>query len=568
MISAENPEIEVDKMMSRIREEVVLCKGRTNLSSRPSYPSAQVSQGGADKDSVVDTVSLTRVAEGTEVLPYKKDYVLSDFLNFHDETFIRNAYRGILRREPDNSGFAYYLTALREARFTKIEIMGRLRFSPEGRMQAVRIKRLILPFAVRTASRLPVIGYLVALGNILLRLPVVVKNWERHEAAVQHQQLVYCRQVNMLASEVEAAFHGMQHSVSAIDEKTAHMLAELQQRVSDSDEKTARMFVSLQQDFVSRGEVESKMLNQMQSLKNEIEGKADNWQFTELNDFVTDNTRAIDANFQEIRRQILDQKRNILDQQRRLALLLEEARKRLPEKISVEQLQNMLSEEDHLLDAFYVGFEDRFRGTREDIKKRLEVYLPIITEAKAGAEEAAILDIGCGRGEFLEILEAHQLVVQGVDMNRIMVNQSKEMGLNVQEGEAIACLQALKPNTLGAITGIHIIEHLPLRRLITLFDEALRVLRPGGVVIFETPNPENIIVGACNFYYDPTHLNPLPPIPMQFLLEARGFSRVVILRLQRTDASEALSEGSERLREIVNGAFFSAQDYALIGYKA
>ena len=103
MISAENPEIDVDKMMSRIREEVVMCKGRTNLSSRPSYPSAQVSHGCAHE---VETVSLTRVTVGTEVLSYKKDYALSDFLNFHDETFIRNAYRGILRREPDNSGFA------------------------------------------------------------------------------------------------------------------------------------------------------------------------------------------------------------------------------------------------------------------------------------------------------------------------------------------------------------------------------------------------------------------------------------------------------------------------------
>ncbi|MFS8084507.1 MAG: methyltransferase domain-containing protein, partial [Acidobacteriota bacterium] len=269
----------------------------------------------------------------------------------------------------------------------------------------------------------------------------------------------------------------------------------------------------------------------------------------------------------EIQRQILDHKRNILDQQRRLALLLEEARKRLPEPISIGQIENMVAEEDHLLDAFYVSFEDRFRGTREDIKQRVAVYLPIVKEAKAGTKRAPILDIGCGRGEWLQLLQENKFVAGGVDLNRVMVSQCQELGLDVAEADGIAYLRRLKANSLGAVTGIHIIEHIPFKRLIALFDEALRVLKPGGVAIFETPNPENLIVGACNFYYDPTHLNPLPPEPMRFVMEARGFGRIEVVRLHPQPESAMLTEGTAQVQQVVNELMFGPQDYAVVAYK-
>ena len=270
----------------------------------------------------------------------------------------------------------------------------------------------------------------------------------------------------------------------------------------------------------------------------------------------------------EIQRQILDHKHNILDQQLRLALLLEEARKRLPEPISTEQITNMVAEEDHLLDAFYVSFEDRFRGTRADIKQRVAVYLPIVNKAKAGTKAAPVLDVGCGRGEWLELLHENDLVARGVDLNRVMVRQCQELGLDVTESDAITYLRALKTNSLGAVTGVHIIEHIPFKRLIALFDEVLRVLKPGGVAIFETPNPENLIVGACNFYYDPTHLNPLPPEPMKFLMEARGFGRIEIMRLHPHPESAMLTEGAVQVQQVLNGLLRGAQDYSLVAFKA
>ena len=210
-------------------------------------------------------------------------------------------------------------------------------------------------------------------------------------------------------------------------------------------------------------------------------------------------------------------------------------------------------------------FEDQFRGTREDIKKRVEIYLPYIKESAAGTKEAPVLDAGCGRGEWLELLKENGYTAKGVDSNMAMVKQCKELELNVVLSDVSEYLRNQKPDSLGAITGFHIIEHLPLKTLIALFDESLRVLKPGGFAIFESPNPENLTVGACNFYTDPTHRSPLPSSLIKFLCESRGFSRVEIQFLHPGTEEFNLpdSESTSRL----NKFFYGPQDYAVIGYK-
>jgi SAM-dependent methyltransferase len=257
-------------------------------------------------------------------------------------------------------------------------------------------------------------------------------------------------------------------------------------------------------------------------------------------------------------------KRSLLDQQRRVSALLKEARKRLPKPISTKQIEAMVAEESHLLDSFYADFEDRFRGTRADIRQRQSVYLPYIRSAKAGTVRAPIIDLGCGRGEWLELLRDEGLTARGVDLNRVFLNGCRRTKLNVTEQDVIGFLRGLKADSVGAVTAFHLIEHLPHRAMLDLFDETLRVLRPGGMVIFETPNPENIVVGACTFYSDPTHLNPLPPEPTRFMLEARGFANSEIKRLHSDDSFK----GNESMPPRIANLFAGARDYALIGRKA
>ena len=256
-----------------------------------------------------------------------------------------------------------------------------------------------------------------------------------------------------------------------------------------------------------------------------------------------------------------------LNQQKRLVtMFFEESKKKLAEPFAQKQLETFVKEESHLLDAFYVAFEDRFRGSREEILDRQKNYLPFLAESKIDKQNSLILDIGCGRGEWLELLQDSGYKAKGIDINRVMVEQCCSRGLDVQEEDAISYLKSLPDSSIGVISGFHIIEHLPFKVLLQLFDEALRVLHSGGLIIFETPNPENVLVGSCTFYLDPTHRNPLPSQMVRFVAESQGLQSVKIVNLNPVLENQQLKESD--LPEPLNQYFYGAQDYAIIGYKA
>lgn len=219
-----------------------------------------------------------------------------------------------------------------------------------------------------------------------------------------------------------------------------------------------------------------------------------------------------------------------------------------------------------LPEGFYLAFENRFRGDFTHIQARQSVYLPIVQNALAMSDAHPILDIGSGRGEWLQLLAQHAVNAYGVDSDPSMVATSLDLGLDVREGHALEHLTSLHENELSAITGFHIAEHIPFNTLITLFDESLRVLKPGGVLILETPNPENLLVGACYFHTDPTHLHPLPPDLLAFVAENCGFAQVEIMRLHPfPQYADSLAKGNTP--SDAERFLFGPQDYALIAYK-
>jgi SAM-dependent methyltransferase len=249
-------------------------------------------------------------------------------------------------------------------------------------------------------------------------------------------------------------------------------------------------------------------------------------------------------------------------------MLLEEARKRLPAPFNEKQLVTITDEEKHALDAIYVAFEDRFRGTRAEIKDRSRVYLPMLQERKIGTKKMPILDVGCGRGEWLELLLENDLQARGIDINRVLLSYCRDAGLTVAEDDILEHLKNLPDRSLGAVTGFHIIEHLPFDILVRVFDETVRVLKPGGLAIFETPNPQNVLVGSNSFYLDFTHRNPLPSLTTQFILEARGLCDVQILNLHPYPDSLKLHDDRTELARRFNEYFYGPQDYAVIGRRA
>jgi len=235
-------------------------------------------------------------------------------------------------------------------------------------------------------------------------------------------------------------------------------------------------------------------------------------------------------------------------------------------KQNASKLKEILDETNHIWDPLYVKFEDQFRGTRDEIKKRLEVYLPIIKNGGAGTEEYPLLDIACGRGEWLELLREKGLIGKGVDFNRSAIDQCKKFNLNVIEDDTFNYLKRLPDSLYGAVTAFHFIEHLSFPELIKFIDESIRILKPNGILIFETPNSENVIVGANTFYMDPTHRNPLPYQLIKFLVEDRGIVNTEILKLNPYE-KELRIEGSSLLESRFNDYFYGPRDYAIVGFK-
>lgn len=260
--------------------------------------------------------------------------------------------------------------------------------------------------------------------------------------------------------------------------------------------------------------------------------------------------------------------KNDLSQQKRLlTMFLEEAKQRLPEPFSPQQLQIFAKENEHSLDALYVAFEDQFRGSHEVIVNRLKVYLPLMNNTKIGTPESPILDMGCGRGEWLDLLRESGYKASGIDISKVMLEQCRSRGLEVTEGEVISYLQTLPDASLGAVTGFHIIEHIPFASLIKLFDESVRVLKSGGLIIFETPNPRNVLVGSGDFYRDPTHLNPIHPDTISYIASLKGFIKSESYFFEEKENGVELLPSSKVKFETFDNYVTVSRDFVLIAYK-
>lgn len=212
--------------------------------------------------------------------------------------------------------------------------------------------------------------------------------------------------------------------------------------------------------------------------------------------------------------------------------------------------------------GFYRAFEERHRGSRELIRRRLACYLPFIEPLLNVYPAAAALDLGCGRGEWVELLAASGFIPVGVDLDAGMLDAGLKLCLPVQRGDALEHLSALPDESQAVVSAFHVVEHIAFDQLLTLVGEAIRVLKPGGLLIMETPNPENIIVATCNFYLDPSHKRPIPPSLLAFVAEYAGFARVKTLRLQ--EAKDLTTTGYVALQDVIAGA---SPDYAVVAQK-
>jgi O-antigen chain-terminating methyltransferase len=184
---------------------------------------------------------------------------------------------------------------------------------------------------------------------------------------------------------------------------------------------------------------------------------------------------------------------------------------------------------------FHAAIESSFRGPEAEIRKRFSAYLPYVTRLPREIAALTAVDIGCGRGEWLLELNDAGMAAIGVDSNPVSVERCVSNGLKVVREDAITYLRHQVNESLGVVSAFHVIEHLATESLIALLIEAHRVLVPGGLLLLETPNPDNVLVGATSFYLDPTHRHPIPAPLLRVMLEFSKFDVVESLALQPND---------------------------------
>jgi O-antigen chain-terminating methyltransferase len=569
----DGPNLDVQRLMHEIRARVA----SENGSSESQNPPATVQTNGNPKQA--------RQAG---------HYHVNELLGFHGEDFVRNAYRVLLDREPDEAGVAHHMDQLASGRFNKIDVLSSLHSSPEGRQSQVKLSGLSLPVTVRRLGRLPVIGYVVRLFVSIARLPLLIQHQNRYELYNWSQQQRIVAQQTHHHKELNETLQQISAQILEIMQRAAQQQQANELSLRQSNELSLQQYEALlvkYQEFASATEArlarnDESSLNLSQQISSQAQQlthyqqtleqlqqvlqqqhqllqqqqQAVSEQKAETQKGLNDQQQITSQIRADIQPLILQQQKTdveLLMQERRLTVLLQEVARSTPSLAEVAK-----HEEEHLHDSLYASFEDEFRGPRDEVRRRLQVYIPFLKEAEI---TGGLLDIGCGRGEWLQLVQSEGIDARGVDRNRVFIEQCRAAGLNVVENDALIYLRSLPAESLNAVTIFHLVEHLPLETLINVVDEIVRTLKHDGLLIIETPNPENLIVGSHTFYVDPTHRNPIPSQTLQFLLEARGLRSLEILKLRPRDEVK-LAEDSELVTRF-NEYFYSAPDYGIIARK-
>jgi O-antigen chain-terminating methyltransferase len=438
-------------------------------------------------------------------------------------------------------------------------MLGVLRFSEEGRKANVAVAGLRTALVLRRLRKVPIIGRLVGIAQYVVQLPLIVRNLELLDATAHRHNW-----------KLQVGLHGVREELRVLDRLEELEAAAARVNAAAMRERIAAIQKSEMALRAWVGAFAEHLLDlrrQATELGRRVDLDASRAEMLAISSRMLEGVMALQERQSEITREQdkASQANERLDQLVSDWAANQDALELM--KVNMRSL-TVRKATAAVPDSFYADFEDAFRGKREDIKSRVAVYLPLVKAASKATGTAPVLDVGCGRGEWLELLTDSGIPATGIDSNIAMAQRCRDLKLDVMEGDGVAHLRSLESASLTAVTAIHIIEHLPFGDLLSLFAEAFRVLRPGGVIIFETPNPENVLVGACNFWFDPTHVKPLPPEMMRYVAREKGFDRVEILPLHPYSEAERLPEyADEGLQRRINHLFYGPQDYAVVGYK-
>ena len=222
-----------------------------------------------------------------------------------------------------------------------------------------------------------------------------------------------------------------------------------------------------------------------------------------------------------------------------------------------------------LEDWRYAGFENRHRGSEEEIKKQQSSFLSYFKTKRK------VLDLGCGRGEFLELLMDNGIHAQGIDINEQMIDICRDKGLNCQKKDILAALIDEEDNSLGGVFSSQVVEHLPPEYLKRMIELTALKIAPGGCVVLETINPTSVFALVEIYFLDLSHEKPLHPQALKFLLESSGFDQVEIKysapleieQLKNLPGADEMTSLLNRNIDSLNKLLYAPPNYAAIGLK-
>ena len=550
----------------------------------------EVARNHAGTTQLREAAERARLASSPVIAPATSNVALplAALLGLDGTAFIEAAYSTLLGRAPDEAGIAYITRELVAGR-SKVELLGELAASAEGRQSGRVVAGLRRRYLARRVYRIPVIGPVFRLGSAVLRrlgISRVLGGGGSSDAALRAEldsRLAgFAAAMDSRRRAVEERVAEQQVAIELVTRRLAMLQAaqeDVGRRAITAVNDQGRLLSSLSEQSAAFARqlsaVEDSVIDSLLALSESVYGQEARLAGVEGAVDVAVAREQIEAAAGALRAELdsrviaaeavaAQNRRDVADQQRRIGLMLHSlnAVRAMGQGVPAA----VEAEDDHALDSLYVSFEDRFRGTRSAIKQRQRVYLPRLHDANAGTAERPILDIGAGRGEFLELMAEEGLVASGVDSNVSMAAACRDSGLDCAVGDALSFLAGRPTASLGAITGFHIIEHLPFKVMVRVMDEALRVLASGGLLILETPNPANILTASRWFYLDPTHRNPLPAEMVAMMAEARGFPYPEIMELH--PMTERFPGTDRLLADALDRIFHGPQDYALVARKS
>ncbi len=519
---------------------------------------------------------------------------LYDLIFYDNETFLNKAYQVVLQRQPDEIGLENALRYLQKGG-SKQSLLADMMLSDEGLQHQVDIDGV--DWYLFRARLLRKLGYagrilkpLVILPDHIFKprlMPIIHKIMNIEEQNTQLQQQLQ-EQRSQLQEHNEELIGQLQEQRSQLQEHNEELIGQLQEQRSQLQEHNEELIGQLQEQRSQLQEHNEELIGQLQEQRSQLQEHNEELigqlqeQHSQLQEqhskFQKHNEKLIgklqeqnqqlENHLAQVRMQFNYQQRN---QDAFLQELIDTTYNPDEGNNKPESVQPVLqAHQNDKLDAYYVVFEDACRGSREQIRSSLSNYLPYIRQARDTLElpdsEVRLMDLGCGRGEWLGLLNEQGWQAEGVDINKVMVQDCVNKGLSVVQQDVISYLKQQSSDSILAVTAFHIIEHIPFASLLSLFEESIRVLKPGGLIIFETPNVENILVGSHTFYHDPTHRNPVTPTSVQFLAHYIGFCQVEIVRLHPYP-EEARLPGHDPVTERLNGHLCGPQDYAIIAHK-